>query len=295
MQNQILIPVELCKFALSQRKTSEVALWLFLKSVSSGHFLMRNELIQTIYDRLHYNTKKTLLKHLNWLIRKRWITVNGKTGSHRIISMDQLSRKYHFVSRSCGVFCIDDFDTISGFFAGTVIAYCIREKGQSVHRKHGARKYCPYPFVTITKLEKFLGVPRSTAIRFKKQAISAGYIRAKHRFEKLLLPVSDYNFHKKYGTEETRNFRYRRGAIWEQKLDMITSNIVLRKRRNYRGKKWTLKESIHTPENRDRQNNVKRDNSPTIQNAPEYVKDIWRNELTNMNLIIKINTNESKN
>jgi hypothetical protein len=245
MQKQILIPVELCKFAISQKKTREVALWIYLKSVTSGHFLLSKELSATICDILNYNTKKTFKKHLNWLIRKGWITANGKTGSHRIIGMNQLSRKYHFVSRSCGVFCTDDLETITGFFTGTVITYLKRTRGQSAQRKHGASKYCPYPFVTNNKLTKFLKVPRSTAIRLKKQAVAAGYIQAKHRFEKMLLPVSDYNFHKKYGGDETRNFRYRRGAIWEQKPDKITSSILIRKRGTHKGKKWTLKESIH--------------------------------------------------
>ena len=237
MQKQILIPVELCKFALSQRKTREVALWIFLKSVTSGHFLLSKELTASICDTFNYNTKKTFKKHLNWLVRKRWITINGKTGSHRIISMNQLSKNYRFVSRSCGIFNTDEFNTITGFFAGTVITYLKRIRGQSAQRKHEARKYCPYPYVTNNRVAKFLRVPRSSAIRYKKKAISDGYIAAKHRYEKLLLPGSDYNFHKMYGEEETRNFRYRRGAIWEQKPDKITSNILLRKRGNHGGKK----------------------------------------------------------
>jgi len=243
MEKQILIPVELCKFALSQKKSREVALWLFLKRVTSGHFLLDNELIKTSCETLNYKTKKTFRKHLNWLKRKKWITINGKTGSHRIISMDQLSRKYSFVSRSCGIFNTAEFQTIRAFFVGTVITYLKRTRGHSAQRKHGARKYCPYSFVTNDRLANFLGVPRSTAIRFKKQAVAAGYIQTKHHFEKLLLPVSDYNFYKVYGKKETNNFRCRRDAIWEQKPDKISSNILLRRRGTHKGKKWTQKKA----------------------------------------------------
>lgn len=244
MQNQILIPVELCKFALSQRKTREIALWLYLKSVTSGHFLLNADLMGTICNALKYRTKKTAIKHLQWLIRLGWITVNGKTGSHRIISMNQLSRKYHHVSRSCGVFDVDEFDKIQGFFAATIITYLKRRKGQSAQRRHGARKYCPYPFISLTRLAKSLGVPRSTAVRHKNKAISDGFIHAKHQFDRILLPRKNYNFFKQLGGDETRNLVLRNNVIYEQKPDLITSFILLRRRGKHPGKKWTHKEDM---------------------------------------------------
>jgi hypothetical protein len=248
---QILIPVELCKFALAKRKTREVTLWLFLKSISSGHFLLTSDLTGMICNTLHYKTEKTFRKHFHWLIKKGWITVNGRTGSHRIISMDQLARKYQYISKSCSVFSTDDFSTIRGFFVGTVIKYLIRGKGQSAYRRHEARKYCPYPFITLTRLAKFLEVPRSTAVRFKNRALRDGYIQVKHKFDRLLLPPADYRFLKQMGGDETRNMVMIKNRICEQKPDLITSTILIRKKGKHPGKKWTQKEDIYIKGRKD--------------------------------------------
>lgn len=224
----LLIPVELCKLALSNRKVKEVALWIYLKSISSGHFLLKQDLIKKVSEAIGYKSIKTFKKHLNWLIKAGWITLNRKSGSHRIISFSQLARKCHFKSKKSAIFNVEKISTIKGFFAGAVITYNLRRTGQSAFQRHEAKKYCPYPFVTNKRLMKFLEVPRSTAQRFKKEAISDGYIDAEHKYDITFIPTSDYDFIKKNGGEMTKNLLRKNNRIWEQKPDKIKSLIVLR-------------------------------------------------------------------
>lgn len=233
--NEILIiPVELCKFALSKRKTKEVSLWIFLKSITSGHFLLSEGLVNDCLEKIGWKTIKTFNKHFFWLINHKWISVNSKRESYRLISFSQLSKKLSFKSTTGAIYKKDYISTITGFFSGAVISYCVkrnmRRKGRSVLRKHGTRKRRPYPYITNYQLLTFLNIPKSTAQRYKKIAIKTGYVQAFPKLEKLIYSGNNYQFFRNHGAEAVKSFRYKDGHIYEQLPDEIYSNIVLHKR-----------------------------------------------------------------
>jgi hypothetical protein len=123
----IFVPIELCKFALVDRKVKQVALWLTLKHYTSGHFQLTSDLISLVCGQVGYKSKRTFQNHLDWLIYKKWITVNGKSGSHRLIGISQLSKMYKYKSAVSAKIYKADIKTISGFFSAAAITYCIQK------------------------------------------------------------------------------------------------------------------------------------------------------------------------
>jgi len=251
IKQYMLIPIELCKFALSRRKTKQAALWAFLKSCTSGHFLLNKKLKSNSCEILGFKSQKTFKKHFDWLIKNKWITVNSKTGSHRLISINQLSRKYHFISSLAAKLYFEDIGCIEGFFAAAVITYCSRiakksrRKGQSEYKEshklngvpfstYNSSKYCPYSCVPITYLAKFFGVPKSTAKRIRQKAINTGLIEISHVLHPTIYSTKNYKFLKSVGREETEMFKRKKNhkKIHEQMPDKIISHIELKTKIN---------------------------------------------------------------
>jgi hypothetical protein len=83
----------------------------------------------------------------------------------------------------------------------------------------------------VTYLAKFLGVPKSTAIRFKKKAIHDEYIHVEPVLQTTIHNLRNLKFLRKHGGEQTKNLICHKNSICEQMPDKIQSRIELGSRR----------------------------------------------------------------
>ncbi|MDX9882589.1 MAG: hypothetical protein RBS73_11025 [Prolixibacteraceae bacterium] len=235
-ENYLNIPIELCRYALSERCIKQVSLWIYLKSVTSGHFILHDELKQNILKVMGFKTSTTFKKHLKWLVEKKWITVNSIRESYRLISFSQLAGKLHFTNKQAAIFYPEMVHSIKGFCAGTVITYLanknMRRLRRSASLKHEARMYYPYPHVTIYALSKFLSVPRSTAQRYKGIAKKNGFIKVVSMFDELIHNAKDYYFIKRVGGEPVKSYKKINNKIYEQRPDKIIPNVKIKYKKN---------------------------------------------------------------
>ncbi|MDA3929223.1 MAG: hypothetical protein PF541_09700, partial [Prolixibacteraceae bacterium] len=62
------IPITLITYALTNKVVNQLKLYLYLKSVCSGHFKLNDKNIELACEYLGLKTEKTFHKNLHWLI-----------------------------------------------------------------------------------------------------------------------------------------------------------------------------------------------------------------------------------
>lgn len=198
MRGYTNIPVSLCEFALVNRKINQLKLYIHLKLNSDG-FVVYNEKSYKEWSKEIGISSKTIKTSLDWLIKNKWITVNGKRNALHIISYKKLGQKLGLNFKSGILFeptSLADYEYFKAFCCATVICYYLNKKRyfdrhrQSVIRKGVAttnytRKSGFYSMPN-GYLAKCLGVSLATAFRFKKEAEDAGFIETKAGFSYLL-------------------------------------------------------------------------------------------------------------
>ena len=88
------IPVDLCQYALINNRVNHLKLFLYLKTTSSGHISMKNYNLYSAWASDLELSERTIRNLFKWLIKNKWLTVNSKRVSYRIISYKQLNRKF---------------------------------------------------------------------------------------------------------------------------------------------------------------------------------------------------------
>lgn len=185
------IPIELCIYALVNRKINHLKLLIYLKSISSGHILFERKLfkIWSIDLGISHRTVESCYK---WLIKKKIITINSKTQSHRIIGYSQIHRKLNFNSQSSVIFELDDFENFNEFCISAVVGYLISKKkyldkiewsgskmvDSNLNRSSYSKNFYPLP---ISYLAKSINVSKSTANNYLRIAKKKGFLKIRKR------------------------------------------------------------------------------------------------------------------
>lgn len=246
------IPVELCQYALVQRKTNHLLLFIYLKYIASGHVK---------YDKYLYKawavdlclSEKTIKNCIDWMIKEKWITVNNIKKSLRIIRYKQLFRKLNLKSKSAVRYEPDDFSGFTNFCCAVVVTIYLNKlrymnkKQQSVLIMANTSKSCSnssrgYYVLPISYLAKCLGVSNSTANNFKKRATEVGFLEVK----KQLTTITDENNNKVtkdnlaiFQREDDNPGRFRAGSKYLKKIeaDLIKSHIKFKCKYSFRAEK----------------------------------------------------------
>ncbi|SDF29352.1 hypothetical protein [Epilithonimonas hungarica] len=183
------IPVEVCQYALVNRKVNHLLIYVYLKHISSGHIKYDSSLYGAWAVDLGLNGK-TVRSCVKWLIKKKWITVNNKIQSLRIIGYKQLCKKLKFKSQSAVRYEPEDFLNFKDFCCASVVIYYLLKK-RFVDRKRwsgskmgdSSTSHYSYPkgyyTLPVSYLAKCLGVSFSTANNYKKRAEKASLITVK--------------------------------------------------------------------------------------------------------------------
>jgi len=248
------IPVGLCKYALHNRKTNHLKLYIYLKYVSSGHVKYSN------YNNKVWATdigksEKWIRNALKWLITNKWITINSKRKSYRIIGYKQLQVRLGIKSLSAAIYEPDDFDKIRDFCCAVVITYQIRIKqlikknrrsvsnleDTSMNRNFFNKGFYEMP---LSYLAKSLGVSNTTANNYKQCAKESGYLTVKGQRRTLVdskgrsLTIEHLSCIMATYPEKAGRLRIYKNSIKIIEADIIKSEIVFkRKRYKHREKK----------------------------------------------------------
>jgi hypothetical protein len=234
------VPVELCKYALTNHKVNQVKLYVYLKTICSGHFKVNKNLIAIVCKELKLKSGKTFKSNLNWLLEENWITVNSKSKSYRIIGFRQLAKKLEFNSATGALFDPPEFEKFRAFLIGAVISYHSkwkrRKAWQSGLLEGSPRKSCkppsdPSDFACLY-LAKILNVSKTTASKYKVIAEKAGYIKIEKCFSQIDVPISQLPLLKKYSDKSIEKIRSINGKVCLQEADKIYPSIHLRRKSN---------------------------------------------------------------
>jgi hypothetical protein len=182
------LPVGICIYALRNGKANQIKLYIYLKSISSGHIKYDN----TIYDYCKEWAKdlnchpKSIKSRIDWLIKKNWITINSKSKSIRLVSYKQICFKNKIDTKRAAIYEPNHYNDFKAFCIGVVMMHFRNRKkwndrrsvsnktnDASKNRHAFSKKFYPMPNLYLAKC---LGVSKTTAFKFKKEAIKHGYI-----------------------------------------------------------------------------------------------------------------------
>jgi hypothetical protein len=237
------IPITLINHVLTNKIVNQFRLYIYLKSVCSGHFKVDGDFISKTCTFLEIKTDRTFFKNLKWLIKNKWITVNSKTGNHRIISFDRLCKKLELKGNTGVVFTNDNFIDFRPFIYAASILAKVRNRNwiirQPVRMEGGTRKSMSTMEILrdtdtmpVRLMGKAMDLGFSTISRYKNAASDAGLISLHPNYESTNLPSSMLNAIKDANPEESSRYLVQNGKIWMRNSDKICNHeIKLKKRR----------------------------------------------------------------
>lgn len=245
------IPVELCKYALINRKTNHLMLFVYLKHISSGHLRFDTSLYKVWATDLNIS-ERTVRDCITWLIKNKWITVNSKRKSLRIINYCQLCKKLYLSRKLSCIYEPEDFSKFINFCCAVVITYHLNakywmdRKRRSVFKMGNTSKnrnsYSNgFKTLPVRYLAKCLDVSNTTANNYKKMAIESNFLTVKSQVN----IVTD-NMGQKLTKELISAFKYEEKSITGRlrvgkkylkfvEPDLIKSEIIF-KRKVYKHK-----------------------------------------------------------
>jgi hypothetical protein len=233
------LPIDICSFAIKEKKYLPLKLFLYWKLTSSGHLRAdANSMIETARS-LNYKSKGQVYVARKWLLENGWITFNGNRNSIRLRRFDQIKKQYKFTSTVAAHIEMKDLMSLNGFLAAAVITYWGKfytgKRGQSAPdliKKGSSRKSDRAPdshFICPNKLIMGkLSLPLSSASQLRRSAQKAGYLKLTRDYEKLPFNVNEAELLRKYADNSNR-IRVRNNMLYEEKPSLIWSTIKLYK------------------------------------------------------------------
>jgi len=188
------IPATLCEYALVNRKINQLKLYIYLKLNCNGKISYNNSSYSKWAKELVVSSRTTK-NSLTWLIENKWITVNSKKNTLKIISYKKLSKKLGLKFKTGYLFEPTNYKYFKAMCCGVVLTFYIGKKRyfnrQSGDRKGSARlKNCKknngFTPMPNDYLAKCLNVSTATAYRYKEEAEEAGFIETKANFSYIL-------------------------------------------------------------------------------------------------------------
>ena len=250
------LPVELCELAIRNRKAPELRLYLYLKFNHSGYIVLSRGIFQEIALGLRVSDK-TVRTHFNNLLKLKWVTGNRRAKTYKVVSYKRIAQRYKF--HSTKVCYIQDRHlnklTFRTLLWAVVIGYWSqyrkgpkREmfrkrpgKGSTCSTTHAKESLPRFRPLANKYIEKVLGIPHSTIVKYKGEANSLGYITVRQMYEETGVGSMDLGMYKESNPEKAHLMRINRDC-WvviclpsEIRPELQYKNC----RRLKNGKKWT--------------------------------------------------------
>lgn len=239
------IPALLCEYALINRKVNQLKLFIYLKINCSGEIEYNESSYSTWAKEICVNSK-TVKTSLKWLIKNKWVTVNSKKKTLRIISYKNLSKKLNIDFNTGYLFEPESYKYFKAMCCGIVITFYLNRKryfnrrsgnikgfAMSKNRKKN-NKFYPMP---NGYLAECLGLSIATAYRYKDEAEKQGFIKTKSNLSFIENNIgeritADNYFALILENQKNSSGKIRKGVKYlkEVEPDLIHSNITLKKK-----------------------------------------------------------------
>lgn len=192
------IPVELCIYGLINSKVNHIKLLVYLKHIASGHVKQDTSLYKFWASDLGVS-ERWIREAISWMIKEKWITVNGKMKSLRVVSYYQICRQLKFTCNLSAKFDGSDFEEFKNFCCAVALTFFLRRKNyidknrrpvskMADTRKSRNRNLKGYIELPIRYFATCLGVSVSTANNFKISARNSGMVSVKRQ----IVTITDF-------------------------------------------------------------------------------------------------------
>ncbi|MDQ0592176.1 DNA-binding transcriptional regulator YhcF (GntR family) [Chryseobacterium ginsenosidimutans] len=240
------IPASLCEYALVNQKINQLKLYIYLKLNCSGEIRYDEKSYSKWAKELEVSSK-TIKNSLSWLKNNKWVTVNSKKDTLRIISYKKLANKLCLKFKSGYLFEPTHYKYFKAMCCGVVITFYMNKK-RYFNRQSGNIKgfaisknckrnkgFFPMP---NNYLAKCIGVSLATAYRYKTEAEQRNFIDTKSQTTYILnkdnKKIASDNYYayvfanKIEGNPNT--IRKTKKYLKQVEADLIRSYIVLKKK-----------------------------------------------------------------
>ncbi|MGQ1908205.1 hypothetical protein ACT3CE_00310 [Marinifilum sp. RC60d5] len=99
---------------------------------------------------------------------------------------------------------------------------------QSERKKGRSTTNCSYRDMPAEYLAAVLNLGKSTIVRYRQKAWDAGFIKMKHRYKPLFMPIEELGFCRVYGDEDAWQLVIHNNQVKVQLSNAISTYIVLR-------------------------------------------------------------------
>lgn len=250
MRDYTTIPAHLCQYAVLSRKVNELKLYIYLKLNSNGFVGIDDKAHDKWAEDIGVN-KKTITKCLEWLIKRKWITVNSKRNSLKICGYAKIKSLLNIDRTTYAIFeptSINDYQIFRAFCCGVIMKYNLGKKKyfdkQRSAVKNGTstlNRLCKKGFYPMPNnyLAKCLEVSLSTAFRIKNEAEKFGFIETKSSRDTVdddygnPLPVQSIHVIKTVFAQDGLPNTLRRGKkrLLTVVSDLIRCSVITKRRR----------------------------------------------------------------
>jgi hypothetical protein len=232
-----LIPIELCQYALSNKKVRALQVFIWFKMNCSGKIKITSEIINEMAQDIGLKSIKTVKSAIHYLQGKKWITQSKRSGFFFIKSFERIREMKGYSARTGAEFYFSDIKNFKGFLVAAIISNLISVQkwrlGVTERKKRGSMTVAHKPptFYPVANeaLAKILGVSVSTAWEWKKLAKKQRFIRIRKEFREIKIKPEFLPQFKKYS--ELNNTIIKKGKVCEQLPDKVATNLVLRNRK----------------------------------------------------------------
>lgn len=231
----LLVPGELCQYALKNKFVSPLRLYIYLKTTCKGQRKIGYGDIKTICHELHW-TGKTYRSNLKKLIAENWIGRDENSGYYFIRSFSAIALRNNFISRTGIIFKKEFLLDFRAFLAGAVICKLVsHQEGKKFSEERKSWRSVPnenripsfYP-VASKALAEVLGISLTSARGLKAIAARAGHILIKKNYTDTGYTSKQVKQYKKANPEIANRVRIRGISVCLQECDTIKRLMTLR-------------------------------------------------------------------
>jgi len=244
MVKTIKIPIELCQWAITDRKIPMLKVYIFCLFTYSGKTKLSKEDYEIMAHSLDYKSVKQIKKHFKELLDRNWIGYNKKSEYYFIRGIDKIRELNTFYRTSSVVLKPSEIKHLREFCFSAVITNLITQQQKKKNRKesqtetkNGATllkqvsKQSDNNFFPVSNsvLASILKITPSYAYLLKKRSMELNYIDVKKQFTpyKGELAYSDKMLHRRY----LPNLRSINNNWVLQKPDLVKTSLLFRRRK----------------------------------------------------------------
>jgi hypothetical protein len=248
--HSLVLPVELCQYAVTNRLSTELCIYLHMKMQSDGHIALIKPYRESLMNRTGIRDVRTLNRKLKRLESLNWIGHKKDTALYFIRSLDTLQKMGFFSVRRSVVLNPENLKNPRAYFAAAVMGSLIKQQQVMRRKLEGCVRVRPfqsraslpnvdYTCIGLNALAKILNCSKATAIRIKEECKQEGFIFVKHRFRPISNNGAHYKSYLKAHPELAGRIKPHKNKLWIQQLDEIqmSSDFFYKSRRKKKCKK----------------------------------------------------------